>query len=66
MKKKQRTRIEFSFKGENQLPLFMVIKIWYDENGEVEFAKVLFQIKGREYRKILKELNSIEVKNDRS
>lgn len=51
-----KTRIRFSFKGKNQLPLFMVIKEYYDDNGDLEFAKVLFEIKGREMRKLEKKL----------
>lgn len=51
-----KTRIKFSFKGKNQLPLFMVIKEYYDDNGDLEFAKVLFQIKGRAMRKLEKKL----------
>lgn len=51
-----KTRIRFSFKGKKQMPLFMVIKEYYDDNGDLEFAKVLFEIKGREMRKLEKKL----------
>ena len=43
---RMKTRIRFSFKSKNQLPLFMVIKEYYDGNGDIEFAEVLFQISG--------------------
>lgn len=54
--KHRRTRITFDFrtKRKKQLPLFMVIKEYYDEQGHIEFAKVLFEIKGRKYRKLCK------------
>ena len=37
------TKIKISFKGKNQLPELMIIKEFY-VNGELDFAKVLFQI----------------------
>lgn len=40
----KKTGITFSFRSKYQIPLFMVIKEYYDENGEVEFAEVLFEI----------------------
>lgn len=57
MKNKKRTRITFNLKTKNnkQLPLFMIIKEYYDEQGEIEFAKVLFEIKGRKYRNLIKK-----------
>ena len=55
-KKKKKTKIRFSFKSKTQLPLFMIIKEYYDEHGEIEFAKVLFEIQGRKCRKAMKEL----------
>ena len=51
-----KTKIAFSFKGRNQLPLFMVIKEYYDDNGDIEFAEILFQINGRKMRKLDKKL----------
>ena len=51
-----KTRIIFSFKSKRQMPLFMVIKEYYDDNGDIEFAKVLFEIKGRAMRKLEKRL----------
>ena len=39
---KPSTDIQFGFKSWKQLPLFMVWKVWYDENADVEFGKVLF------------------------
>ncbi|MCI9015949.1 MAG: hypothetical protein HFJ53_02115 [Clostridia bacterium] len=45
--KGKKTGIIFSFRGKGQLPLFMIIKEYFDENGEVDFAKVLFEIEGR-------------------
>lgn len=51
--------IIFGFKGKNQLPLFMIIKEYFDENGEVDFAKVLFEIEGKnckeEYQKMFRK-----------
>lgn len=51
-----KTRITFSFKSKKQMPLFMVIKEYYDDDGNIEFAKVLFEIKGRKMRKLEKML----------
>lgn len=55
----EKTGIIFSFRGKGQLPLFMIIKEYFDENGEVDFAKVLFEIEGKkckeEYKKIFEE-----------
>ena len=58
MSRTKRTRITFDLrtKGKKQLPLFMIIKEYYDEQGNIEFAKVLFEIKGRKYRKLLKKI----------
>ena len=47
----EKTGIIFSFRGKNQLPLFMIIKEYFDENGEVDFAEVLFEIEGRKCKK---------------
>lgn len=52
--------IIFSFRGKGQLPLFMIIKEYFDKNGEVEFAKALFEIEGRKCRKILKNIEKKE------
>lgn len=41
---KTKTRIRIGFKSKTQAPLFMIWKEFI-ENGEVVFAKVLFQIK---------------------
>lgn len=51
-----KTRITFGFKSKTQMPLFMVIKEYYDDDGNIEFAKVLFEIKGRKMRKLEKML----------
>ena len=57
--KGKKTGIIFGFRGKNQLPLFMIIKEYFDENGEVDFAKVLFEIEGKkckeEYKKIFEK-----------
>ncbi len=37
-----KSKIRFGFKGKNQLPLFMIWREFYDEFGDVEFAKVIF------------------------
>lgn len=42
--KGKKVGIIFGFRGKNQLPLFMIIKEYFDENGDVDFAKVLFEI----------------------
>lgn len=52
----KKTGIIFSFRGKGQLPLFMIIKEYFDKNGEVEFAKVLFEIEGRKCKKAYKEI----------
>ena len=39
-----KTKIRFGFRSKSQLPLFMIWKESFDEKGEVDFAKVLFQI----------------------
>lgn len=54
----RKTRITFDLrtKGKKQLPLFMIIKEYYDSEGNIEFAKVLFEIKGKKYRKLLKKI----------
>lgn len=49
-----KTRITFGFKSKTQMPLFMVIKEYYDDNGNIEFAKILFQIKGKKMRELEK------------
>lgn len=49
-----KTRITFGFKLKNQLPLFMVIKEYYDDDGNIEYAKVLFEIKGKKMRELEK------------
>ena len=41
--KGKKAGIIFGFRGKNQLPLFMIIKEYFDENGDVDFAKVLFE-----------------------
>lgn len=51
----KKIKIRFSFRSKTQLPLFMITKEWYDDNGEIEFAKVLFEIQGSKMRKIMKE-----------
>lgn len=48
------TSYDFGFKGKNQMPLFMISKEYY-VNNELDFAKVIFEIKGRDCRKQLKE-----------
>lgn len=53
-----KTRITFGFKSKKQIPLFMVIKEYYDDDGNIEFAKILFQIKGKEMRKLEKMLKT--------
>lgn len=51
-----KTRIIFSFKSKTQIPLFMVIKEYYDDDGNIEFAKVLFEIKGKKMRELEKRI----------
>lgn len=57
-----KTRITFGFKSKTQMPLFMVIKEYYDDDGNIEFAKVLFEIKGKKMR----ELEKLIKQNKRS
>lgn len=54
--KGKKTGIIFGFRGKNQLPLFMIIKEYFDENGEVDFAKVLFEIEGKKCKKEYKKI----------
>lgn len=49
--KGKKTGIIFGFRGKNQLPLFMIIKEYFDENGEVDFAPELY----KELRQLLEE-----------
>lgn len=56
-KHKNKTRIEFGFKSKNQVALFCIMKIYYDENGDIYFGKILFEIKGKEYRQMEKEIH---------
>ena len=58
-----KTRITFSFKSKNQMPLFLVTKEYYDDGGNIEFAKVLFKIKGRKMRKLEKKLDTYSLSN---
>ena len=58
-----KTRIIFGFKSKRQMPLFMVIKEYYDDNGNIEFAKVLFEIKGRKMRKLEKKLPTYSIQD---
>jgi hypothetical protein len=51
---KMKTRITFGFRGKNQLPVFTVIKEFI-EDGETVFAKILFEIKGRKYKKEIRK-----------
>ena len=49
-----KTKITFGFKSKTQMPLFMVIKEYYDDDGNIEYAKVLFEIKGKKMRELEK------------
>ena len=51
----------FSFKSKKQLALFMLIKEYYIEN-QMDYAEILFQIKGRECREKLKNLQNVKNK----
>ena len=51
-----KTGIIFSFRGKGQMPLFMIIKEYFDKNGEVEFAKILFEIEGRKCKKEMRKI----------
>lgn len=55
-----KTRISFGFKSKWQLPLFMVIKEYYDNDGNIEYAKVLFEIKGKKMRELERKLKEQE------
>jgi len=50
--KNKNTRITVSFKNNNQLALFEVVKEQYNKK-ELEHAEIIFQIKGKEYKKAL-------------
>jgi hypothetical protein len=53
-----KTKITFGFKSKTQMPLFMVIKEYYDDDGNIEFAKVLFRIKGKQTRELEKRIGA--------
>lgn len=38
------SKIRFAFKSKNQLPLFMIWREYYNNFGEVEFAKIIFKL----------------------
>lgn len=38
------TDIQFAFKSRNQMALFLVWRVWYNEYADIEFARVLFKI----------------------
>ncbi len=41
----EKTRISISFKGKNQIPLFMVVREYYNKKtNEIVFAEILFEI----------------------
>lgn len=43
--KSERTKISISFKGKNQIPLFMIVREYYNKKtNELVFAEVLFEI----------------------
>ncbi len=44
--KEAMTKLRFGFRSKRQLPLFMVWREYFDDNGEVEFASVEFIIRG--------------------
>ena len=40
----EKTRISISFKSKNQIPLFMIVREYYDKRtNEIVFAEVLFE-----------------------
>ena len=56
------TNCLFSFKSKNQLALFEISKEYYNDD-QMDFAKIIFQIKGREFKRKTKEfLNSLNSK----
>ncbi len=41
----EKTRISISFRGENQIPLFMIVREYYNKKtNEIVFAEILFEI----------------------
>ena len=41
----EKTRISISFKSKNQIPLFMIVRKYYDKKtNEIVFAEVLVEI----------------------
>ena len=48
------TRYNIGFRGKNQLSLFEIVKEYYI-NNELDFAKVIFQIKGSRFKKRMKK-----------
>lgn len=53
-----KTKITFGFKSKTQMPLFMVIKEYYDDDGNIEFAKALFEVKGKQMRELEKRIGA--------
>ena len=51
-----KTGIIFSFRGKGQMPLFMITKEYFDRNGAIEFAEILFEIKGRKCKKEMRKI----------
>jgi hypothetical protein len=52
-----KTKYRIGFKGKNQIPLFMFMKEYY-ENDEIINGKVVFEIKGKEMRELEKRLRN--------
>jgi cell fate regulator YaaT (PSP1 superfamily) len=50
----KKTSYVFSFKSKGQLALFEIVKEYY-VNSRLEFAKIIFQIKGKEYKRIVNQ-----------
>lgn len=44
-----------SFKSKNQLALFEIIKEYY-VSGRLDFAKIIFQIKGKEFKRKMNQI----------
>ena len=46
------TSYVLGIKSKNQLALFEIVKEYYD-NSNLIYAKIIFQIKGKEYKRIV-------------
>ena len=49
----KRVSFVIGIKGKNQLALFDIVKEYYDKYGNLCYAKIIFIIKGKAYKKLI-------------